>query len=97
MLFHEALETVKINITRRIRNGELTERGLARRLGVSQAHMHNVLKGVRVLTPELADKILVEFSSSLEDLLGDFVPKKAPGRASYADGEAGVLPRATSR
>ena len=97
MLFHQALEIVKTNITRRIRNGELTERGLARRLGISQAHMHNVLKGVRVLTPELADRILLEFHSSLEDLLGDVVPKKAPGRAGYADVEPDVLPRATSK
>ena len=35
------------NIRYRIRNGELTERGLARRTGISQPHLHNLLKGVR--------------------------------------------------
>lgn len=97
MLFQEALEILRISITRRIRNGELTERGLARRVGISQAHMHNVLKGVRVLTPDLADKILVEFRSHLEDLLGAPVPKKAPGRATYTDVAPDVLPRTTSK
>lgn len=97
MLFQQALEIVKINISRRISNGELTERGLARRLGISQAHMHNVLKGARVLTPELADRILLEFHGSLEDVLGDVVPKKAPSRAGYTDVVPEVLPRATSK
>ncbi len=32
-------------------NGELTERGFARSVGISQPHVHNVLKGVRNLSP----------------------------------------------
>ena len=32
-----------------VRNGELTERALARTTGVSQPHIHNVLKGKREL------------------------------------------------
>ncbi|MBL8178906.1 MAG: XRE family transcriptional regulator [Bryobacterales bacterium] len=38
-----------------IRSGQFTERGLARHLGVSQPHLHNVLAGVRALTFDLAD------------------------------------------
>lgn len=53
----------------RVRNGELTERGLARMVGVSQPHIHNVLKGVRALSPELGDQILVHLRISLIDFL----------------------------
>jgi len=42
----------------RIRSGELTERQLARLAGISQPHVHNVLKGKRLLSTELADTIL---------------------------------------
>lgn len=52
----------------RVRNGEFTERGLARRLGISQSHLHNVLAGVRPLTPEMLDVILRGFGMSLLDL-----------------------------
>ena len=38
-----------------IRNGELTERGFARLIGISQPHVHNVLKGVRNLSPNIFD------------------------------------------
>ena len=53
----------------RIRNGDLTERGLARMIGISQPHMHNVLKGVRSLSPEVGDLILVRLRVSLVDFL----------------------------
>jgi transcriptional regulator with XRE-family HTH domain len=52
----------------RIHNGELTERGFARLLGISQPHVHNVLKGVRNLSPEIFDSILKYFNMSLLDL-----------------------------
>ena len=50
-------------------NGDFTERGLARILGVSQPQMHNVLKGARKLTPELADRLLARLGIDLLDLL----------------------------
>ena len=49
----------------RLRDGEWTERGLARRIGVSQPHVHNVLCGVRPLTPEMADQILAHLGLDL--------------------------------
>jgi plasmid maintenance system antidote protein VapI len=52
----------------RMRNGELTERSLARLIGVSQPHVHNVLKGARILSPEIADIILQKLGMSLLDL-----------------------------
>jgi len=53
----------------RLQNGEFTERRLARLTGVSQPHMHNILKGVRVLSPGLADEILRQLNITLVDLL----------------------------
>ena len=52
----------------RIHNGELTERGFARLIGISQPHAHNVLKGVRNLSPQIFDLILKAFRLSLLDL-----------------------------
>jgi hypothetical protein len=43
------------HIKARVRNGDGTERSLARLSGISQPHMHNVLKGARVFSPELAE------------------------------------------
>ena len=55
----------------RVQRGELTERGLARRTGISQPHLHNVLKGVRVLTPQIGDVLLRHLHITLLDLLKD--------------------------
>ena len=52
-----------------IRSGQLTERGLARITGVSQSHMHNVLKGKKLLSPQMADEILDRLHIDLADLL----------------------------
>jgi len=52
-----------------VRKGDMTERRLARLTGVSQPHMHNVLKGVRILSSEVADEILRHLKISVYDLL----------------------------
>jgi transcriptional regulator with XRE-family HTH domain len=52
----------------RVRSGELTERRLARLTGISQPHIHNVLKGARILSPEIADQILETLRISVFDL-----------------------------
>lgn len=54
----------------RVRNGDFTERGLARVVGISQPHIHNVLKGVRVLSPDLSDMLIAGLDLSLIELLG---------------------------
>lgn len=56
-------------VNARIHDGEFSERSLARRLGVSQPQLHNVLKGARKLQVELADALLTEFRISVLDLL----------------------------
>src|SRR4051794_37821718 len=53
----------------RIHNGELTERSLARLVSVSQPHIHNVLKGRRIISPEMCDRILARFGMSILDLI----------------------------
>ncbi|MBV9302147.1 MAG: hypothetical protein JOY62_08505 [Acidobacteriaceae bacterium] len=57
-------------LNRRVQNGEFTERGLARLLGVSQSQIHNVLKGARKMPAPLADHILSQFDMSALDLIG---------------------------
>ena len=55
-------------VNARIHNGNFTERGLARILGVSQPQIHNVLKGVRKLRTELADRLIRSLEMSVLDL-----------------------------
>lgn len=56
-------------VNTRIQNGDFTERGLARVLGVSQPQIHNVLKGARTLKPDLADRMLGKLGMDVTDLL----------------------------
>lgn len=71
-------------VARRISNGEFTERGFARRLGISQPQIHNVLKGARKLSPAMADLILSTLNMTVVDLLTD-VECAASLSARHAD------------
>ncbi|MBZ5610256.1 MAG: helix-turn-helix domain-containing protein [Acidobacteriia bacterium] len=90
MTFQDAQAKLLAHVRDRIRNGELTERGLARLIGVSQPHVHNVLKGVRNLSPEIFDSILQYFRMSLpdlastEDLEASLRRRSAPERVAEA-------------
>lgn len=57
-------------VRHRLRNGDFTERGLARAVGISQPHIHNVLKGVKILTPNVGDLLIAGLDLSLIELLG---------------------------
>jgi transcriptional regulator with XRE-family HTH domain len=57
------------HLRQRIRSGELTERKLARMAGISQPHVHNVLKGKRVFSPSMADTLLHVLKVDLLDLV----------------------------
>jgi transcriptional regulator with XRE-family HTH domain len=96
MLVTELLNLLREHVNHRIRNGEITERGLARLTGLSQSHVHNVLKGARMLTPEVADTFLRYLRISVLELLGDAAGemrfRKGPGRA----GQPQADPRKTS-
>lgn len=56
-------------LRKRVRNGELTERGLARMVGVSQPHMHNVLHGKRTFSIETTDVIMRQLRVDVLDLI----------------------------
>lgn len=58
-------------VNARLQNGEFTERGLAKILGASQPHVHNVLKGTRTLQWDLADRMVAELSIKMLDLWTD--------------------------
>jgi plasmid maintenance system antidote protein VapI len=78
------------HLAERVSNGEFSERQLAAKLGISQPQIHRLLKGLRRLTPEVADIILAHLDFSVVDLLQDHeiashsaavnVPRKEPGR-----------------
>lgn len=56
-------------LRQRIRSGELTERKLARMAGISQPHVHNVLRGKRVFSLSMADAILQVLKLDVLDLI----------------------------
>lgn len=69
-MYFESLQLRLIeHVQERVQRGELTERGLARRTGISQPHLHNVLKGARVLSPHIGDLLLRHLHITLLDLL----------------------------
>ncbi len=52
----------------RVRRREISERRLALETGFSQPHVHNVLKGARQLTSEVADRLMHRMGIRAEDL-----------------------------
>jgi hypothetical protein len=70
MTFHDLQQRLIEDLRQRVRRGEVTERSLARATGVSQPHMHNVLKGIRLLSADTADSILSNLHMDLLDLIG---------------------------
>jgi len=66
--FQDAQLRLLAYVRERIHNGDFTERGLARSIGISQPHAHNVLKGARKLSPKIHDSILRLLHITLVDL-----------------------------
>jgi len=56
-------------LRRRVSSGQITERRLALLAGLSQPHLHHVLKGKRQLSVGTADKILQRLEVDLADLI----------------------------
>lgn len=69
MTFCDLHERLIGNLRQRVRSGEMTERGLARVTGVSQPHIHHVLRGKRLLSAVTADQILRQLNMDLLDLI----------------------------
>ena len=81
MLTFQELQRRLIALLRyRISSGEMTERGLAKKSGISQPHIHNVLKGKRSFSVETADAVLHTLHLSVLDLLepGDSAEWRGP-------------------
>lgn len=70
MDFRELEQQLISLLQAKVRSGEVTERSLARIIGLSQPHVHNVLKGKRSLSMETADAILHRLRVDLTDLMG---------------------------
>ncbi len=70
LMYFQSLQLRLIAILKgRVRSGRLTERSLARITGISQPHIHHVLKGAKGLSPEMADRLLEHLHISVFDLL----------------------------
>ena len=69
MTFCDLHQRLVDNLRQRVRSGEMTERGLARATGVSQPHIHHVLKGKRLLSAVTADAILRQLHMDVLDLI----------------------------
>jgi transcriptional regulator with XRE-family HTH domain len=69
MTFDDLRTRLVNNLRLRVRSGEVTERSLARLTGISQPHLHHVLKGKRRLSLETADLILRRLDMDVRDLL----------------------------
>jgi transcriptional regulator with XRE-family HTH domain len=69
MTFHDLQQRLLEELRQRVRSGAATERGLARLSGISQPHLHNVLKGKRELSLEKADMVLHRLQIDLLHLI----------------------------
>ena len=80
MNFRELHDRLVVHLRRLVGGGELTERGLARVSGISQPHLHNVLKGKRLFSTEAADEVLRQMHLDIFDLIGeqDLVNRSPP-------------------
>ena len=57
------------DLAKLVHSGAVTERRLAAMVGLSQSHLHNVVNGLRNLTPSVADQIMERLDWSLMDLV----------------------------
>ena len=85
MLFHALREALLNEIRNTIRSGAFTERSLARFLGVSQPHLHNVLNGSRALTFHLGDHIITKLDIPWDSLLAHLQSRPVPPKLMNFD------------
>ena len=69
MTFQDLQLRLLAELRHRVRSGAATERGLARDTGLSQPHLHHVLKGKRLLSVEKADEVLRRLDLDLLQLI----------------------------
>ena len=80
MDFTELSTRLLDRLRRLAESGTVTESALARRLGISQSHLHNTLKGVRGLTISMADQVLEQLQWNIWDLCTDLEVKEESAR-----------------
>jgi transcriptional regulator with XRE-family HTH domain len=68
MKFADIEERLLDNLRARVKRREISERRLALSSGFSQPHVHNVLKGARQLTSEVADRLMERLGLDIEGL-----------------------------
>ena len=76
-----------------VRRGETSERRIARLSGYTQPHVHNVLKGTRRLSAELADGLLKACGLTVRDLLEPGRPASGVLQVPVARGTLGPRER----
>jgi hypothetical protein len=69
MTFHDLQQRLIEELRHRVHSGAATERGLARHTGISQPHLHNVLKGKRLLSVEKSDTVLHRLQIDIFNLI----------------------------
>jgi len=69
MTFRDLQMRLLAELRHRVKSGAATERGLARDTGISQPHLHHVLKGKRLLSVERADQVLRRLDLDLLHLI----------------------------
>jgi hypothetical protein len=69
MTFTDLHQLLLQELRQRVRSGAATERGLARLSGISQPHLHNVLKGKRKLSLRKADGVIHRLQIDLLQLI----------------------------
>ena len=52
-----------------MQSGEVSERRLAKLSSISQPHLHNVLKGIRIPSPEAADRLMRAMDITIPQIL----------------------------
>lgn len=67
--FEEFQRRLVTNLRESVRNGDMTERRLARITGVSQPHIHHVLRGKRGLSISMSDQVMRAMRNDLLDFL----------------------------
>lgn len=79
MYFGVSRARLQQRVRQMVHCGELTERGLAHAVGLSQPHVHNMLKGARGFSVDFADRVLHHLSLTLGDLFPEAHPPEHAG------------------
>lgn len=78
MTFQSLHQQLVLEIASRVAAGDTTVSSLARRAGISQPHLHLVLKGKRGFSWDFADRAALVIGLRVEDLVAAVNPRPAP-------------------